>query len=150
RLGVICAPEWQRTFVGVVGEQAYELDAAGARRPLRVTQVDDSVDVAPRLVLSRAHRNAQVEAAAARLGITAIRECGSVGLKMMLVASGEVDLYMHTGPGPSLWDGCAPEAIATAAGARVTDAMGTALRYDTSELPLRRGLVVAAEPLSRR
>lgn len=149
-LGVVCAPVWRRTFVGIVEQDAYELDAAGSRRPLRVTSTDDNGARPTRLVLSRPHRNAEVLAAASALEIHDLRECGSVGLKMMLVASGEVDLYLHTGPGPSLWDGCAPEAIVVAAGGVVTDVAGAALRYDTAHLPLDRGIVVGGRPLVER
>ena len=145
-LGAVVAPAWGRRFAGVVGEGAWELGAGGQRRPLRVTAGDGP----PRVVLSRLHRNGEVERAAARLHATDLRACGSTGLKLLLVAAGEVDLYLHTGPGPSLWDGCAPEAIARAAGAEVTDAAGAPLRYDTAHLPLDRGIVAAAPALAAR
>lgn len=149
-LGVVCAPVWGRTFVGVVGGGAHELDAAGTRRPLRVASTDEEGGRPLSAVLSRPHRNAEVLAAASALGIRDLRECGSVGLKMMLVASGEVDLYLHTGPGPSLWDGCAPEAIVVAAGGVVIDVAGSALRYDTAHLPLDRGIVAGSPSLVKR
>ena len=76
--------------------------------------------------------------------------CGSVGLKVSRVATGEADAYVHLGRGPKLWDGCAPEAIARAAGAEVTDARGQLLRYDTPELPLAEGIVVASAPMAAR
>lgn len=145
-LGVLIAPAWGRTFVGVVGQGAYELTPAGERRALQLRQAAP----APRAVLSRLHRNAQVDGAAARLGIADLRQCGSTGLKFLLVALGEVDLYLHTGPGPSLWDGCAPEAIARAAGAEVTDAAGRPLRYDTAHLPLDQGIIVGPAALVGR
>lgn len=145
-LGVVVAPAWGRTFIGAVGHGAYELTAAGERRPLRLREL--AQPAARRVVLSRLHRNAQVDRAAAALGIEEVRQCGSTGLKFLLVAMGEVDLYLHTGPGPKLWDGCAPEAIARAAGAQVTDAAGQALRYDTAHLPLDRGIIVGAPALA--
>ena len=144
-LGVVVAPAWGRAFAGVVGEGAYELMADGSRRPLLVRAPPSPA--AARIVLSRLHRNSQVDAAAAHLGARSIAQCGSTGLKFLLVAAGQADLYLHTGPGPKLWDGCAPEAIALAAGAQVTDAQGRLLRYDTSHLPLDGGVVVAAAPL---
>ncbi len=144
-LGVVVAPVWGRTFVGIVGQGAYELSATGVRQPLRVQAPPHPS--AARVVLSRLHRNPAVETAAASLAITTITECGSTGLKFMLVAAGQADLYLHTGAGPKLWDGCAAEAIALAAGAQVTDAHGQCVRYDTDYLPLDHGFVVAAEPL---
>lgn len=145
RLGVVCAPAWGRTFVGAADE-AYELDDRGHRRPLRVT----TAETAPRVVLSRLHRNAVVEAAAARLAAREVRECGSFGLKLLLVAAGEVDLFLHTGPGPKLWDGCAPQAIAEAAGATVSDAHGRRIDYHTDQLPLDQGMIVANPTLWQR
>lgn len=147
-LGVIVAPVWQRTFCGVVGQGAWEVTAAGTCQSLRVGKGRAAADA--RVVLSRLHRNAIVDAAVERLGIRDIRQCGSTGLKFMLVAAGEVDLFIHaepagyTGAGPQLWDGCAPEAIALAAGAVVTDAKGQKLRYDTDHLPLDGGIIVGA------
>ena len=141
-LGVIVAPVWQRTFCGVVGQGAWEITATGACQSLRLGKGRAAADA--RVVLSRLHKNATVDAAVERLGIRDIRQCGSTGLKFMLVAAGEVDLFLHTGEGPSLWDGCAPEAIALAAGAVVTDAKGQKLRYDTDHLPLDGGIVVGA------
>lgn len=147
-LGVVVAPAQGRTYVGVTvgpAAQAYVSDEQGQRRPLRA-QTTRGVGAA-RVVLSRLHRNAEVEAAAALLGINHVRECGSTGLKFLQVASGEVDLYLHSGAGPKLWDGCAPEAIALAAGAEVSDAAGRLRSYATAALDLAGGIVVAAPPL---
>ncbi len=145
RLGVIVAPAWRRTLVGVVGHGAWEITDAGERAltvspPSQVSQAS--------LAVSRSHPHPRVASMAARLGITAMRPCGSVGLKVALVATGAVSAYVHMGRGPKLWDGCAPEAIARAAGAEVTDAAGRGLRYDTSELALSEGIVVAPAGLA--
>jgi 3'(2'), 5'-bisphosphate nucleotidase len=147
-LGVVLAPAWGRTYYGVVGQGACELDGSGTRRPLQVREAESGSPL--RAVMSRLHRNPEVDAAVARLGVQQVQLCGSTGLKFMLVASGAVDLYLHTGPGPKLWDGCAPEAIALAAGAHVGDAQGRSLRYDTAHLPLDTGLVVARPALWTR
>jgi 3'(2'), 5'-bisphosphate nucleotidase len=145
-LGVVVAPAWGRTFRGAVGQGAHELTATGERRPLRPRTL--AQPAGRRVVLSRLHRNEQVDRAAAALGLGEVRQCGSTGLKFLLVAMGEVDLYLHTGPGPKLWDGCAPEAIARAAGLQVTDAAGQALRYDTAHLPLDQGIIVGTRELA--
>lgn len=139
-LGVVAAPIWNRTFYGVVGHGAWEITAEGTRS---LTPSPERDVTRASLVVSRSHANPRVEAMAKRLGVRKLRPCGSVGLKVAVVAAGEETAYMHLGRGPKLWDGCAPEAIARAAGAEVTDAKGRALRYDTSELPLSEGIVVA-------
>jgi 3'(2'), 5'-bisphosphate nucleotidase len=147
-LGVVVAPAWKRTFIGVVGQGAELIAATGERQPLVVLAPERPAEA--RVVLSRLHRNSQVDEATTRLGIRQVSQCGSTGLKFLLVASGQADLYLHTGPGPKLWDGCAPHAIALAAGAQVSDASGRPLRYDTAHLPLDQGIVVAALPLWAR
>ncbi|MFO0645834.1 MAG: 3'(2'),5'-bisphosphate nucleotidase CysQ [Polyangiales bacterium] len=144
-MGVVAAPVWGRTFHGVVGHGAWEL-VGGERRALRASAETDPSRVS--LVVSRSHANPRVAAMASKLGVARLRPCGSVGLKVALVAAGEETAYVHLGRGPKLWDGCAPEAIAKAAGAEVTDAMGRALRYDTRELPLSEGIVVATPALA--
>ena len=151
-LGAVCAPAWRRSFLGVFGGGAWEHGEDGVRRPLRVAWPEDRDPGRARQVVSRLHRNAAVDGVTARLGIgsESVRVCGSTGLKLVLVATGAADLYVHTGPGPQLWDGCAPEAIARAAGAEVCDAAGRPLRYDTDRLPLDRGIVAGPGPLVRR
>lgn len=102
------------------------------------------------MAFSRSHAHPGVVKLAEDLGAVRRRPCGSVGLKVALVATGEVTLYAHLGRGPKLWDGCAPEAIARGAGAAVTDAKGRPLRYDTAQLGLDEGLVVAHPALAAR
>jgi 3'(2'), 5'-bisphosphate nucleotidase len=144
-LGVVVAPVWEREFVGVVGQGAWEL-TGDARRALHATVVTDASRAS--LVVSRSHPHPRLDALSSALGIASKRPCGSVGIKVALVATGEVSAYVHIGGGPKLWDGCAPEAIARGAGAEVTDAQGRALRYDTADLALSGGIVVAAPPLA--
>ena len=146
RLGVVQAPAWNRTLWGVVGEGAFERGVDDVVRALHVADSLPSPREA-RLVVSRSHMHPGVRHVAEELGIADMRPCGSVGLKVALVSTGEADLYVHVGPGPKLWDGCAPEAIARAAGALVTDGSGRPLTYVTDRLPLDQGLVIAAPAL---
>ena len=99
------------------------------------------------MIGSRSHPHPRVTALAEALGVTDLRRRGSVGLKVAAVATGECDLYAHFGRGPKLWDGCAPEAIARGAGALVTDSLGRDIAYDTADLGLDDGLVVAPAAL---
>lgn len=145
-LGVIVAPAWNRTIWGIVGQGAREIGVDGVERALHVAEAPADVRHA-RMVVSRSHRNRAINAVADALGVSDVRPCGSVGLKVALVASGEADLYVHAGSGPKLWDGCAPDAVARAAGAEVSNAFGEPLRYDRGRLALDEGIVVAAPPL---
>ena len=149
RLGVVHAPAWNRTLWGIVGDGAWERGVDGVERAVHVAEPPANTrDV--RLLVSRSHLHADVRTIADVLGVADMRPCGSVGLKVALVATGEADLYVHAGRGPKLWDGCAPEAIARAAGATVTDGTGAMLRYATGELALDLGIIVAAPALHER
>ena len=68
---------------------------------------------------------------------------GSAGLKAVAVATGQADAFVHLGIAGKLWDSCATEAIVTAAGGVVTDSFGRPLVYDTPELVLASGIVMA-------
>ena len=140
-LGVVVVPITGLALVGVPGEGAWSIDPTGARVKLAVHPVT-SVQAA-RMIGSRSHPHPRVTALGVALGVTDVRARGSVGLKVAAVATGESDLYAHFGRGPKLWDSCAPEAIARGAGARVTDARGRDIVYDTADLGLDDGLVVA-------
>lgn len=145
RLGVVHAPVWGKVFAGGPGLGAWCLDASGARTALVVHEPTEVT-----MAFSRSHPHPRVVGLAEKLGATRRRPCGSVGLKVALVATGDVTLYAHLGTGPKLWDGCAPEAIARGAGATVCDAAGRPLRYDTAHLGLDAGLVVAHPSLAAR
>ena len=140
-LGIVVVPMTGLALVGVTGEGAWSIDPTGARVQLTVRPVT-SVPAA-RMIGSRSHPHPRITALGVALGVTDVLARGSVGLKVAAVATGESDLYAHFGRGPKLWDSCAPEAIARGAGAVVTDARGRDIVYDTADLGLDDGLVVA-------
>jgi len=140
RLGVVYRPVGDRLYAGVVGEGCW-LEAEGARRQLRVAGQGAEP---PRLVVSRSHRSASSVVLRERLGVGAVRECGSVGLKCGLIAEDASDVYVHTSAKSYRWDACAPEAVLRAAGGVFTDLAGVPYRYDGSELQNLRGLLAGA------
>lgn len=144
-LGVVVSPVSGVALVGVPGEGSWSIDPSGARTELRVRAAPSASEA--RMIGSRSHPHPRVTALAEALGVTDLRRRGSVGLKVAAVATGECDLYAHFGRGPKLWDGCAPEAIARGAGALVTDSLGRDIAYDTADLGLDDGLVVAPAAL---
>src|SRR5690606_14241837 len=112
-----------------------------APRPIRVSEVAE-VERA-RFVASKSHRDETLDRVKSALGISNELNVGSVGLKMALVAAGDRDLYVNTPSKTASWDSCAPEAILTAAGGRVTDLHGDLLRYDQVDVHNRTGLVAS-------
>jgi 3'(2'), 5'-bisphosphate nucleotidase len=68
-------------------------------------------------------------------------ETYSAGLKLAMVARGEVDLYVNTYANFSDWDICAGDVLVTEAGGAATEISGTPLRYGTPGYAQRGGLL---------
>lgn len=137
-LGVVVMPATGEAIAGRVGQGAFAELERGARRPLRVSKVNDSREAT--LVVSRSHRPPMIDPLIARLGITHVVPCGSVGVKVARIVLGEADLYVH-GHGAKRWDSCAPEALLVAAGGRFSDLAGAPIDYASGDLGLRNGIV---------
>ncbi|MBX7222421.1 MAG: 3'(2'),5'-bisphosphate nucleotidase CysQ [Blastocatellia bacterium] len=130
RVGVVYQPTLDRLWWGAA-DQAF-VRMKGEQRPLRVSSVADYSEM--RMVVSRSHRNAIVDEMAARLGIHQEIISGSGGIKLGLIAGGEAEVMFSPNPYTKIWDLCAPEAILTAAGGKVTDFFGKTLDYCGEEL----------------
>jgi 3'(2'), 5'-bisphosphate nucleotidase len=144
-LGVIVAPAWDRAFVGVVGEGAWEVHAGGARSPIRVSGQDSLREAS--ILVSRSRSNAPVQAALARAGAPAPLAHGSSGLKAALVACGEHDAYVQPGPAGMRWDACSSDALVRAAGGVCSELDGSVFEYASGELVNARGLLATNERL---
>ncbi|HTN89011.1 MAG TPA: 3'(2'),5'-bisphosphate nucleotidase CysQ [Sorangium sp.] len=146
-LGVVVMPTTGEALAGRADEGGSDggfafLEAKdGSRRPLRVSSVGAPADAA--LIVSRSHRPKELEPLIARLGITRVVPCGSVGVKIARIATAEVDLYIHGGGGAKLWDSCAPEAVLRGAGGRFTDLAGAPIDYAGPGLKLARGIIAS-------
>ena len=92
---------------------------------------------------SRSHRTPEIDAVKKALGIDDEMNIGSVGLKLGLIALGERDLYVNPSSKSSAWDTCAPEALLTHAGGRITDLAGAPLTYTSPQLRNERGLLAS-------
>jgi 3'(2'), 5'-bisphosphate nucleotidase len=96
-----------------------------------------------RLAASRDHHSPRMSAVMRTLGLREEIRRGSVGIKTGLIAERQCDLYIHLSPRTKHWDTCAPEAILTEAGGRLTDLWGEPLRYNTEDVQNRNGIVAA-------
>lgn len=139
-LGVVYHPPSDTLYRGGHGLTPEKL-VGDRRSELRVTEISDPA--AARLVVSRAHTPDAVAGLAARLGITGMEKCGSVGLKAARVAEGAGELYVHPSVGTKLWDTCAPEAILVAAGGTFSDCDGKPLVYDPRRYHNERGVLAS-------
>jgi 3'(2'), 5'-bisphosphate nucleotidase len=100
-----------------------------------------------RLLRSRSHPSSLVDRMAHALGVTRSEPRGGAGVKIMLVAEGEADLCLMPGRKTRVWDVCAPEAILTAAGGKMTDFGGAPLWYRGPSVVNRRGVVASGGSL---
>ncbi len=139
-LGAVYQPTEDRLYTGGRGVPAL-LEEGGNRRELHVS---DRTDVRRfRLVVSRSHLEPVVEDIRKRLGISDLRQSGSVGLKCGLIARDECDLYIHPSSYARLWDSCAPQAVLEAAGGVMTDIYGRPLVYTREETRNLNGLLAS-------
>lgn len=123
-LGAVALPAFGEVFSGLVGRGAWKLDATGSR-PIAARAVPAFGPVA---VASREHgRDPRIAAFLAERGVARLIPMGSAA-KLCRVAEGVADLYPRRGPSME-WDTAAPEAVLLAAGGRMADWDGAALRY---------------------
>jgi len=124
--GVVHVPVQNKTYVGCDGVGAELRDGDTAPQPIQVTT--DSRDTV-RVVGSRSHRGASLDAYLARLGKHDMIPMGS-SLKFCVIAEGRADLYPRLGL-TSEWDTAAAQAVVEQAGGRVVTLDGKPLEYNT-------------------
>lgn len=140
RLGVVYHAARDRMFYAAAGSGAYVEEKWSTRR-LRVDpQSNPALMVS---AMSRSHSSPLTNTILARLGIEQLRQSGSVGLKMGLLAEGAVHIYLHPAQKTNVWDTCGPEAILREAGGVVTDINGDPLHYRDTTVRNLRGIAAS-------
>lgn len=140
-LGVIYQPIGARMWTAARGCGAL-LQADGRRTAIRVSR-RTRAQCELRLVVRRNHGLGGLSAVTSDMGIREVVPIGSLGLKAAAIASGSADLFVQISRHLHVWDSCAPEALLREAGGRMTDALGRALRYSTSDTCNRSGLIAS-------
>lgn len=143
-LGAVYQPALDRLFAGDVRSGAWLVEGAQERGHPTLLGVGE-LGAPLRFVRSRSHPDERIRRLEAALGEVEVILSGSAGSKCALVATGAADLYVHPVPYLKEWDTCAPEAMLRAAGGRVTDCGGEALRYGKAD-PAQPGGIFAAHP----
>jgi 3'(2'), 5'-bisphosphate nucleotidase len=126
-LGVVHVPVQEKTYVGCEGHGS-ELRTAESASAIRVGK--NSSDPV-RIVGSRSHRGASLDAFLARVGESDMVPMGS-SLKFCVVAEGRADIYPRLGP-TSEWDTAAAQAVVEQAGGKVLELDGKPLSYNQKE-----------------
>jgi 3'(2'), 5'-bisphosphate nucleotidase len=127
-MGIIGAPALGLVWRGLVGQGAERL-ATGAKsspEPIRTRSLPTSGEPWVAAV-SRSHGDSRTDAFIAARP-RAIRTPLGSAVKFARVAEGQVDIYPRLAP-TSEWDVAAGHALVTAAGGKVTDSQGVALRF---------------------
>jgi 3'(2'),5'-bisphosphate nucleotidase len=135
-MGVVYAPALNRLFVAEDRFTAWQANAepggaipeAGDRTPLRIRKAPEAGLTA---IASKSHRSDETNAFLDTQPVADIISAGS-SLKFCLIAAGEADLYPRHGRTME-WDTAAGQAVAEAAGARVTECDGQPLLYGKTE-----------------
>lgn len=140
-LGVVQVPVQNRVYCGYRGGGAFRTDGDKAPRSI-VVQTPARYPV--RVVGSRSHRGASLEAYLDKLGEHVMVPMGS-SLKICLVAAGEADVYPRLGP-TSEWDTAAAQAVIENAGGHVVDLAGKRLLYNTRAEVLNPFFIVYGDP----
>jgi 3'(2'), 5'-bisphosphate nucleotidase len=130
-LGIVGAPALGLIWRGIVGRGAERLivfNAASSPVPIHTRPIPAAGKPWVAAV-SRSHGDERTEAFIdARPG--AVRQVAGSAIKFCRVAEGEVDIYPRFAP-TCEWDVAAGHALVTAAGGKVTDLSGAALRFGT-------------------
>ncbi|HEX8178141.1 MAG TPA: 3'(2'),5'-bisphosphate nucleotidase CysQ [Pyrinomonadaceae bacterium] len=146
-LGVVYLPASDVLYFAAQGHGAWVVRRETEAARVRVSTQTDLPRM--RLAVSRTHRSPKMDAVVRAFGFKDEVARGSVGIKIGLIVEQQCDLYIHLSPRTKQWDTCAPEAILTAAGGRLTDLWGEPYRYNTEDVQNRNGLLAtngAAHP----
>ncbi len=144
-LGVVYAPAVDVLYWAAPGQGAWvERPPAGAETEPKIERLSTTPETDParmRLAESRSHRGPRMDSVVEALGVRSEVRRHSVGIKVGLLVEQQCDLYIHLSGKTKQWDTCAPEAVLTEAGGRMTDLWGEPLRYNTPDVYNRNGLV---------
>ncbi len=140
RFGIVYCPATAIAYWGGDHTGAWRsVDGA----PPGAIRASDTAGTPLRVLGSRSHRDAHMGAYLEQLGDHELVSAGS-SLKFCRLAEGAADLYPRFGPTME-WDTAAGQAVAEAAGARVTRLDGSPLRYNKRDTLLNPFFLVYAD-----
>lgn len=140
-LGLVYLPADDKLYYASKGEGAYMV--VGDREPTRLG-VSSQADIhEATLVVSRSHLSESITMASEKLAVRDLRQHGSNGVKMGLVAEGKADLYFNPTDQMGQWDLCAPQIIVEEAGGQVSGIHGERLQYNLKNSKNPYGIVAS-------
>jgi 3'(2'), 5'-bisphosphate nucleotidase len=141
-LAVVVVPESQKLYSAIKGGGTF-VETQNSSFPLTVSSGRPIGDLT--LLVSRSHRNAQLEYLLQKLPCQNQKAVGSVGCKIAAIVEQQADIYISLSgkSAPKDWDMAAPELILTEAGGQFTHFDGTPLQYNTGDINQWGGLLAS-------
>lgn len=137
-LGVVYIPAKDVTYYALRGEGAFR-EENGINTVIKVSKNQEPSEL--KMVISRSHFSEEEERIAKEFGIENFRKCGSIGVKLSIIAEGEADFYLNLSPYLGKWDACAPSIILEEAGGVVFDKNGDLLNFTDGKRKMENGLI---------
>jgi 3'(2'), 5'-bisphosphate nucleotidase len=137
-VGVVLEPALNRVTFAQLGKGCWVRSGLDAPTRCCVT----TTNVLSEAILVQSHaKKGETPWPVAAIQPRRIVETYSAGVKLAMVARGEVDLYVNTYANFSDWDICAGDILVTEAGGRVTEIAGSPIRYGIDGNSQRGGLL---------
>jgi 3'(2'), 5'-bisphosphate nucleotidase len=141
-LGVVLEPAKNRLTYGVRGKGCWRLDDQAAKPS--ACRVSQTRDLAGATLVQSHSRNPDLPSPQIQaLRPARVVESYSAGIKLAMVARGDVDLYLNTYAASHDWDICAGHILVTEAGGRVTGLRGEELMYGLPGAWQRHGVLAS-------
>lgn len=140
-LGVVYAPVLDTLWFAARDIGAFRQQAHDAPQQISIDRANADK---PRVLVSRSHRSADIDALLERMPDYEPVTMGS-SLKFCVIADGSADFYPRLGP-TSEWDTAAGHAVLSVAGGAVTGLDGRALRYNETDSVLNSHFLAFGDP----
>ncbi|UFX82743.1 3'(2'),5'-bisphosphate nucleotidase CysQ family protein [Candidatus Absconditicoccus praedator] len=132
-IGVVYQPSEGKLYFAEKGKGSFLETDQGTQE----IQVDSSQK---QILTSRNHTSPADLEIIEKVGLENI-PCGSIGVKLGLIAEGKAGNYINLSNKLGQWDGCAPHIILEEAGGKVTDIYGKQVRYNQQSEKLENGFI---------
>jgi 3'(2'), 5'-bisphosphate nucleotidase len=140
-VGVVLEPAHQRLTYAARGHGCWRRDNGHQAVLCQVSGTSRLAEAS--LVQSHSKGPDKPSAQVKALAPARLVETYSAGIKMALVARGEVDLYVNNYSAFHDWDICAGDVLVSEAGGRVTELTGRPIRYGTEGAWQRGGMLAS-------
>ena len=143
-IGVVLIPEKDELWISN-GEKVWCERSDGSHKVIPETVSKEINDMT--VVLSKNHRNSDLENLIKKIKFKNVKSMGSIGCKIASLIRGESDIYISVSlPGqscPKDWDFAAPEAILRSSGGAITNLDNEELVYNKLNYD-QRGIIIAS------